>query len=80
MFALNRLGAGAELGAGHPRSKVVPSLVKGFKRRTLDLFLAHHERIEAWILEQAGVKFAVQAAPGKLMRASQSCKAMIYEI
>ena len=25
-----------------------------------------HERIEAWILEQAGVKFDPKASPGKL--------------
>ena len=28
--------------------------------------LVHHERIEAWILEQAGVQFDAQAEPGKL--------------
>jgi integrase len=31
--------------------------------RPLDLLRVHHERIEAWILEQAGVKFDVKAAP-----------------
>lgn len=33
--------------------------------RPLDLLRVHHERIEAWILEQAGIKFsAEQQAPG----------------
>lgn len=35
---------------------------KHYKRRPLDLLRLHHERIEAWILEQAGVKFDTQAA------------------
>ncbi|MGS0757253.1 preprotein translocase, partial [Roseateles sp. GG27B] len=39
---------------------------KHYKRRPLDLLRAHHERIEAWVLEQAGVKFDAQAAPGSL--------------
>lgn len=30
---------------------------KHYKRRPLDLLRTHHERIEAWILEQAGVGF-----------------------
>jgi integrase len=30
---------------------------KHYKRRPLDLLRVHHERIEAWILEQAGIKF-----------------------
>ena len=34
--------------------------------RPLDLLRVHHERIEAWILEQAGVQFDAQAAPGAL--------------
>ena len=38
---------------------------KHYKRRPLDLLRVHHERIEAWILEQAGVKFdPASAAPG----------------
>lgn len=36
---------------------------KHYKRRPLDLLRVHHERIEAWILEQAGVRFDVKAAP-----------------
>ena len=39
---------------------------KHYKRRPLDLLRLHHERIEIWILEQAGVKFDPKAAPGKL--------------
>lgn len=39
---------------------------KHYKRRPLDLLRLHHERIEAWILEQAGVQFDAQAEPGKL--------------
>jgi integrase len=40
---------------------------KHYKRRPLDLLRVHHERIERWVLEQAGVKFdanAAKAAPG----------------
>lgn len=33
---------------------------KHYKRRPLDLLRVHHERIEAWILEQAGVKYGSQ--------------------
>ena len=29
---------------------------KHYKRRPLDLLRVHHERIEQWILEQAGIK------------------------
>jgi hypothetical protein len=29
---------------------------KHYKRRPLDLLRLHHERIEAWILEQAGLE------------------------
>lgn len=39
---------------------------KHYTVRPLDLLRVHHERIEAWILEQAGVQFEVQAAPGAL--------------
>ena len=39
---------------------------KHYKVRALELLRVHHERIEAWILEQAGVKFAPQAATGTL--------------
>ncbi|MFC7434327.1 tyrosine-type recombinase/integrase [Hydrogenophaga bisanensis] len=39
---------------------------KHYKVRPLELLRVHHERIEAWILEQAGVKFDTQAENGKL--------------
>lgn len=39
---------------------------KHYTVRPLDLLRLHHERIEAWILEQAGVPFVVGAEPGKL--------------
>jgi integrase len=34
---------------------------KHYKRRPLDLLRVHHERIETWILEQAGVQFEAKA-------------------
>ncbi|MGF6214070.1 tyrosine-type recombinase/integrase [Comamonas sp. 4034] len=39
---------------------------KHYKVRPLDLLRLHHERIEAWILEQAGVQFDATTEPGKL--------------
>ena len=39
---------------------------KHYTVRPLDLLRVHHERIEAWILEQAGIVFDAQAEPGKL--------------
>ncbi len=39
---------------------------QNYIRRPLDLLRVHHERIEAWILEQAGVQFDAQTEPGKL--------------
>ena len=39
---------------------------KHYRVRPLDLLRVHHERIEAWILEQAGVQFDAQAELGKL--------------
>ena len=39
---------------------------KHYTVRPLDLLRLHHEKIEAWILEQAGVPFDAQAAPGAL--------------
>lgn len=39
---------------------------KHYTVRPLDLLRLHHERIEAWILEQAGVQFDANAAPGVL--------------
>lgn len=41
---------------------------KHYTVRPLDLLRVHHERIEQWILEQAGVEFVPDAvAPGKLV-------------
>ena len=37
---------------------------KHYTVRPLDLLRVHHEKIEAWILEQAGVSFDAKAAPG----------------
>lgn len=39
---------------------------QNYIRRPLDLLRVHHEKIEAWILEQAGIKFDAKAEPGKL--------------
>jgi hypothetical protein len=39
---------------------------KHYKVRPLELLRLHHERIEAWDLEQAGVTFDPKAEPGKL--------------
>ena len=39
---------------------------KHYKRRPLDLLRVHHERIEASILEWAGVPFVADLEPGKL--------------
>ena len=35
-------------------------------RYPLDLLRVHHEKIEAWILEQAGVSFDAAVEPGRL--------------
>lgn len=39
---------------------------KHYTVRPLDLLRVHHEKIEAWILEQAGVPFEAKAAPAAL--------------
>ncbi len=39
---------------------------KHYTVRPLDLLRVHHEKIEAWILEQAGIVFDPKAAPGAL--------------
>ena len=39
---------------------------KHYKVRPLELLRVHHEKIEAWILEQAGIAFDAKAAPGAL--------------
>jgi len=39
---------------------------KHYTVRPLDLLRVHHQRIEAWVLEQAGIVFDAKAAPGAL--------------
>ena len=39
---------------------------KHYTVRPLELLRLHHERVEAWILEQAGIVFDAKAAPGGL--------------
>jgi integrase len=39
---------------------------KHYTVRPLDLLRVHHEKIEAWILAQAGIAFDAKAEPGKL--------------
>ena len=39
---------------------------KHYTVRPLELLALHHNRIEAWILEQAGIVFDAKAAPGAL--------------
>ena len=39
---------------------------QNYIRRPLDLLRLHHEKIEAWILEQAGIVYVANAEPGKL--------------
>jgi len=43
---------------------------KHYTVRPLDLLRVHHERIEAWILAQAGIEFDAKAEPGKLQLVS----------
>jgi integrase len=43
---------------------------QNYIRRPLDLLRVHHEKIEAWILEQAGIVFDAKTEPGKLRAAS----------
>lgn len=43
---------------------------KHYTVRPLDLLRLHHERIEAWVLKQAGVQFDSKAEPGKLRAVS----------
>lgn len=47
---------------------------KHYKRRPLDLLRLHHERIETWMLEQAGIKFTPKAEPGKLVAVQRLVK------
>jgi len=41
---------------------------KHYKVRPLELLALHHERIEAWMLEQAGIEFDAKAAKAKGLR------------
>jgi len=43
---------------------------QNYIRRPLDLLRVHHEKIEAWILEQAKVPFVANIEPGKLRAVS----------
>lgn len=45
---------------------VAKSTDEDYTIRPIDLLRVHHEKIEAWILEQAGIKFDAKAEPGKL--------------
>jgi integrase len=45
---------------------VARSTDEDYTIRALDLLRVHHERIEAWILEQAGIVFNANAAPSGL--------------
>ena len=47
---------------------------KHYRVRPLDLLRVHHERIEAWVLEQAGIVFDAKAAPGALRVVGQTKK------
>jgi integrase len=38
---------------------------QNYIRRPLDLLRVHHEKIEAWILEQARVSFVAGVQPGR---------------
>jgi integrase len=42
---------------------------KHYKRRPLDLLRVHHERIEAWILEQAAISPSFASTSNKLLAA-----------
>ena len=44
------------------------SAEKHYKVRPLELLRVHHERIEAWVLEQAGVPFDAKAAAPAALR------------
>jgi integrase len=48
---------------GHKPSAIAE---KHYIFRPLELLRLHHEKIEAWILEQAGIVFDAKAAPGAL--------------
>jgi integrase len=66
-FSLLAEAAGAPAGAiaqimGHKPS----ATAEGYRPRSMDALRPFAERIEAWILEQAGVQFDAKGDPGKL--------------
>lgn len=70
-FSLLGEAAGAPAGAiaqvmGHKPS----ATAEGYRPRSVDALRPFLERIEGWILEQAGVEFDAQAEPGKLRAVS----------
>ncbi len=48
---------------GHKPSAIAE---KHYRRRPLDLLRVHHQKLEDWILAEAGIVFDRQAEPGKL--------------
>jgi hypothetical protein len=48
---------------GHKPSAIAE---KHYRRRPLDLLRIWHEKLEAWILEQAGIPFKAQPRTGRL--------------
>ena len=48
---------------GHKPSAIAE---RHYRDRPLDLLRMWHDKIEAWMLEQAGIDFALAAEPGKL--------------
>ena len=54
---------------GHKPSATVE---KHYRVRPLDLLRLRHGRLEAWILEQAGVTFDASSEPGKLRAVAAS--------
>ena len=66
-FSLLGEAAGAPAGAiaqvmGHKPS----ATAEGYRPRSVDALRPFLAQIEAWILEQAGIKFDTKAEPGKL--------------
>ena len=56
-----------EFGRTRPGFVKSATAEKDYTVRPLDLLRVHHEKIEAWILEQGGVTFHAKAAPGALL-------------
>ena len=49
-----------------PGHKPSATVEKHYEVRPLELLRVHHEKIEPWILEQAGIAFDVTSKAGKL--------------